>query len=144
MDYINKALLLATKAHEGQIDLDGKPYILHPLAVGLKGKNDAEIIVGFLHDVIEDTTITAHGLRAQGFPSHIVDTLVLLTHDKNDSYEDYLRRIVESGNDTAIAVKINDLTHNLERNAPDSNGVVPHPQQRRKHLAALAYIKDTL
>ena len=30
-------------------------------------------------------------------------------------YDDYLTRILESGNRTAIRVKMNDLRHNLER-----------------------------
>ena len=31
------------------------------------------------------------------------------------SYEDYVRNIVKSGNQTAIQVKLNDLHHNLHR-----------------------------
>ena len=49
---IEETLQIALDAHEGQKDLDGKPAILHPVAVGIMGSNDAEIKAGFLHDMI--------------------------------------------------------------------------------------------
>ncbi|MGI5848349.1 MAG: hypothetical protein ACOX5T_10070 [Candidatus Cryptobacteroides sp.] len=54
---IEDALRIAIDAHEGQKDLDGKPVILHPLAVGLSGRNEIEQKVGFLHDVVEDSGV---------------------------------------------------------------------------------------
>lgn len=39
---IEETLKIAAEAHNGQKDLDGKPVILHPLAVGLMGKTDAK------------------------------------------------------------------------------------------------------
>lgn len=50
-----------------------------------------------------------------GVSAEIVDALRLLTHDESEPYLDYVRRIAESGNRLAIAVKLNDLHHNLER-----------------------------
>ena len=50
---IEETLQIALEAHTGQKDLDGNPAILHPLAVGLMGRTDAEIKAGFLHDVVE-------------------------------------------------------------------------------------------
>ena len=50
MNPIDIALRIATTAHAGQLDRDGHPVILHPLAVGLMGKTDEEKIAGFLHD----------------------------------------------------------------------------------------------
>ena len=49
---IEETLQIALEAHEGQKDLDGKPVVLHPIAVGLMGCNDAETKTGFLHDVV--------------------------------------------------------------------------------------------
>ena len=40
---IEETLQIALDAHKGQKDLDGKPAILHPVAVGIMGSNDAEI-----------------------------------------------------------------------------------------------------
>ena len=112
---IDLCLKIATEAHRGQKDLDGNPVILHPLTVGLMGKNADEQCVGFLHDVVEDTDYTFDDLLRQGVPPHIVDALRLLTHDAGTDYLDYVRRIAQSGNQLAIAVKLNDLHHNLKR-----------------------------
>ncbi len=42
---IEEALEIALKAHKGQVDLDGKPAILPPLAVGLKGFNEGFLFI---------------------------------------------------------------------------------------------------
>lgn len=112
---IEDALRLAVEAHEGQKDLDGNPVILHPMAVGLAGRNREEIIAGLLHDVVEDTGFTFEDLLERGVDEPIVEALRLLTHTKDMPYEDYVKRIAQSGNDIAIHVKYNDLCHNLKR-----------------------------
>jgi (p)ppGpp synthase/HD superfamily hydrolase len=112
---IEDALRLAVEAHEGQKDLDGNPVILHPMAVGLAGRNREEVIAGLLHDVVEDTDFTFEDLLERGVDQPIVDALRLLTHSKDTPYEDYVQRIADSGNDIAIHVKYNDLCHNLKR-----------------------------
>ncbi len=112
---IEDALRLAVEAHEGQKDLDGKPVILHPMAVGLAGRNREEIIAGLLHDVVEDTGFTFEDLLKRGVDEPIVEALRMLTHTKDMPYEDYVQRIAQSGNDIAIHVKYNDLCHNLKR-----------------------------
>ena len=38
---IEETLQIALDAHKGQKDLDGKPAILHPIAVGLKSRPDS-------------------------------------------------------------------------------------------------------
>ena len=136
---IDEALALAVKAHAGMKDLDGKPCILHPLAVGLAGKTENEIICGFLHDVVEDTDYTFDDLLEMGFSTEVVDALRLLTHDRSMTYMDYIRRILESGNQTALAVKLNDLNHNLSRGRAGN-----HTRQVAKHTKALAFIQDYL
>lgn len=136
---IDEAVAFAAKAHAGVKDLDGKPYILHPLAVGLAGKTENEMICGFLHDVAEDTDYTFDDLLNAGFSTDVVDSLRLLTHDKTISYMDYIRRIVESGDKTALNVKLNDLHHNLARGQAGG-----HWKQVRKHAEALEYIENSL
>ena len=37
---IEETLRIAIEAHEGQKDLDGRPAVLHPVAVGLMSCND--------------------------------------------------------------------------------------------------------
>ena len=79
---IEETLQIALNAHSGQKDLDGKPAVLHPVAVGLMGSNEAEIKAGFLHDVLEDTDLTIDDLREKGVDEEVLAALELLTHDK--------------------------------------------------------------
>lgn len=65
--------------------------------------------------------------------AEIVDTLCLLTHYESEPYLDYVRRIAESGNRIAIAVKLNDLHHNLERGCK-----MGYERLVAKHEAALS------
>ena len=134
---IEEALRIALEAHEGQKDLDGKPVILHPLTVGLAGNNRKEMIAGFLHDVVEDTDMTFDDLLQRGVDKDIVDSLRLLTHDEGIDYFDYVQHIINSCNPTALAVKKNDLTHNLKRGRAGG-----HWKQVQKHEKALNMINS--
>ena len=131
LSQIEIALEIALKAHKGQRDLDGKPVILHPLTVALKGNNESEIVAGLLHDVVEDTDWSFDDLLEAGIEPKVVDTLRLLTHNKDVPYLDYVRDIACSGNPIAINVKCNDLDHNLERGRRGD-----HLKQVAKHTAA--------
>jgi guanosine-3',5'-bis(diphosphate) 3'-pyrophosphohydrolase len=51
------AIMIATKAHDGQFDKAGKPYILHPLAVMAQMDTLESKIVAVLHDAIEDSDL---------------------------------------------------------------------------------------
>ena len=136
---IDKAIDIASKAHAADYDLDGNPTILHPLAVGMMGSNDTERIVGFLHDVVEDTRYDFDDLIREGFSDAVIEALRLLTHDKSTPYMEYIERICKSGNITAIHVKINDLRHNLARGREGG-----HMRCVEKHTIALAYIESHL
>lgn len=134
---IDDAVETAIDAHYDKKDLDGNPFILHPLTVGLAGKNEKEKICGFLHDVIEDSEDWSAGkLREKGFTEDIVDTLLLLTHEKGISYQDYLKRIIDSGDKTALAVKLQDIRHNLQRSRSGN-----HLYLVEKYKYALRFIK---
>lgn len=67
-DLICRAFEFAYQLHEGQYRASGEPYIMHPVAVaGLLrdlGGGSAMIAAGFLHDVVEDTNVTAEELGA--------------------------------------------------------------------------------
>lgn len=52
---LSKAISLAIKAHEGQVDKSGMPYAGHIMRVMAAGRTMDEKIVDVLHDVIEDT-----------------------------------------------------------------------------------------
>ena len=112
---VEHCITIAHEAHFKQRDRDNNAVILHPLIVGSMGKTDAEKCVGFLHDVVEDTDWTFEDLKNEGLSKEIIDTLRLLTHESSLTYEQYIQRIIDSGNQTAINVKYNDLCHNLAR-----------------------------
>ena len=136
---IDKAIDIASKAHAADYDLDGNPTILHPLAVGMMGRNDTERIVGFLHDVVEDTKYDFDDLEDEGFSDEVIAALRLLTHDKETPYMEYIERICRSGNQTAINVKLNDLKHNLARGKEGG-----YTRCVERHTAALAFIDNFL
>lgn len=134
---LDEAVQIIADAFCGQTDLDGNPVVLHSLAVGMAGKNVKERICGFLHDIIEDTEWNAGELRERGFSEQTIDTVLLLTHTDRSPYMDYIKRICESGDETALAVKINDLHHNLMRGKAGG-----HMELVAKHTEALAYIEE--
>ncbi len=135
---IDDAVDLAARTFFGLKDLDGNPQILHALAVGMAGETKYEKIVGFLHDVVEDSPITLEDLKSYGYSDEVVEALKLLTHDKKAiSYEDYIAKIGFSGNDLAIKVKIRDLNQNIERGKTGG-----HKPLVKKHEDALAALLD--
>lgn len=109
--YQELALQIAQKAHAGQVDKAGKDYILHPMTVASYMDTDTEKTIAYLHDVLEDTDVTVDALR-KIFPNEIVDTLITLTHRKDESYFEYIQRI--STSKLAKKVKVADLLHNLD------------------------------
>ena len=110
---LSKAIILAFKAHEGQVDKSGMPYVNHVMRVMTAGRTENEKIVGVLHDVVEDTHWTFDELLAEGFPSHIVDALHCVTKLSDDEpYDEFIERV--KTNPLAVAVKINDLTDNMD------------------------------
>jgi (p)ppGpp synthase/HD superfamily hydrolase len=115
MSMLSLAIGIATASHEGQTDKAGQPYILHVLRVGASGKTEAEQIVGFLHDVLEDTVYPRAVIQA-AFTTEIMDAVDVLnrrTMRRDKTYADYIFRV--SGNPLAKVVKINDLRDNLRR-----------------------------
>lgn len=137
MNTIDIALRIATAAHAGQLDRDGYPVILHPLTVGLMGHTDEEKMAGFLHDVVEDTSVTFDNLIEEGIPTGVVNAIRVLTHGKESDYYDYIQGIIESGNPIALQVKYNDLKHNFERGKA-------HPDLQQKHGKALEMVKAAI
>lgn len=105
-----KALMIAIQAHSGQTDKQGKPYILHPLAVASQLDSLELKTIALLHDTIEDSWVSKEFLLENGIPEELVEVIALLTKPKDMPYEDYLRRV--KTNPMALAVKKADLAHN--------------------------------
>lgn len=107
-----KAIMVAYKAHEGQMDRAGLPYILHPIHVAEQMKDEDTCVVALLHDVIEDTDITLEDLREYGFTEAQLEGVRIMTHEEGVEYFDYIRTV--KTNPLALAVKLEDLKHNSD------------------------------
>ena len=113
MSTLERAIEIATEAHQGQFDKAGRDYIGHPLRVMEMGKTENEKIVGVLHDVVEDTGWTFGKLEEEGFSQEVIDALRCVTKtSENENYDDFIERVKK--NPLAVAVKINDLTDNMD------------------------------
>ncbi len=133
---IYKALKFAIKAHDGQLDKAGVPYILHPISVMvlLESKTnhppvdldsswmEKARIVALWHDIPEDTEYTVDDILEEvdlNLSAKDIDdiktALQLMTHDKSESHKTYVDRIIQLA-DTCegipLYVKKADIEHN--------------------------------
>lgn len=132
------ALELCFAAHKDQRDKSGAPYVFHPFHLAEQMETEEEVCVALLHDVMEDTPITAEQIRAAGMSDAVVEALLLMRHDKGVPYLDYVAALAH--NPLARAVKIADLTHNSDLTRLDE--VTPEDLSRvEKYAAALALLK---
>jgi len=128
---LDKAIRIATVAHQHQTDKGGEPYILHPLRVMLAMQTHEQRIVAVMHDVLEDDGgWTLKDIRSR-FGASIADALDALTHRPNETYTAYVRRIAT--NPLAVTVKIADLTDNMQAHR------LPQPLTRADHLRNAKY-----
>ena len=125
---------MALKAHAGQKDKGGAPYIFHPLRLMLAMQTDEEKMTAILHDVVEDSAVTLDDLRAAGFPNKVIEAVDLLTRKKEDSYEAFIEKI--KPHSLARRVKMADLRDNLEIDR------ITHPTE--KDFARLEKYKKAL
>ena len=115
---IDRAQSIAAAAHEGQLDKAGAPYIDHPRRVAIrvcdyapKGRTEVAQVVAWLHDVVEDSSITLQDL-AQEFPPEILAAVDAITHRPLEAREDYYQRI--AADELARAAKLADLDDNSD------------------------------
>jgi hypothetical protein len=136
---VDDAIALAVRAHRGQKDKRGEPYLLHVLRVMLSQKQDKGRLVGVLHDSLEDTSLTMADLRAAGYSDEICDAVDCLTRRAGEKYEDMIARI--KPNPLARLVKLADLNDNLDPNrTPDGD---PEVKARlEKYRAALERLQE--
>lgn len=111
-DLVRLAHEVATRAHAGQVDKVGRPYIEHPTAVAVRLTTDDEQVVGFLHDVVEDTAITLAELRAMGFTVDQVLAVDAVTKRRGETLEQSIARVVADPSGIALRVKRADVSHN--------------------------------
>ena len=138
---LEKAKMLAEKAHQGQVDKGGHPYILHPVRVAENCKGEKEKVIALLHDVLEDSTYTREDLKKEGFSEDILEGLVCLTHRAGEAYMEYIERICQ--NPLAVKVKYADLQDNMDLSR------IPNPTEKdfirlEKYKIAKARIEEAL
>lgn len=119
---IEKAYVIAEKAHEGQKRKSGEPYITHPLAVAQiladLGIGPSTIAAALLHDTVEDTDYTLAMLQ-KDFGDEItllVDGVTKLDKVKfgdNAQAETVRKMVVSMSKDIRVLViKLADRLHN--------------------------------
>ena len=141
MNIIEKSLEIALKAYAGQTDKAGKTYILHPLRLMAQMETEEEMSVALLHDVIEDSDITAEDLLNSGIPPGVVNAVQSLTKTKGESYEEFIERVLK--NKLATKIKKSDIEDNI--NILRLNSVNEKDLQRiaRYHRAWQQIIKSS-
>lgn len=115
---IEGAIRIATKAHKGQIDKQGIPYILHPLRVGssLWRFGPEFVIAGILHDVVEDTVLTFDDLKRLGASDRVIAAVASVTKGSEAAlggYEQSIRKAMEDP--IGLWVKAADVADNASR-----------------------------
>jgi (p)ppGpp synthase/HD superfamily hydrolase len=163
MTILEQAILTAVQAHDGQLDSDGTPHIIHSLGVmfavreELEGMTDHEVEVKFgatrtemliaavLHDVVEDTPWTLDRIR-ETFGvcvESIVDAVTRREVDgEKETYRDFIYRA--KAHKGGILIKIADLLNNIGR-LPGIKVASPrwHDKLDYKYHIALKVLNDT-
>lgn len=125
-----KAMEVAFSAHFGQKDKAGAPYIFHPFHIAENMPDEDTTVIALLHDVIEDTDLTASDLRKFGFTPLQVEVVVAMSRKKDEQYFDYIQRVKE--NNYSRIVKLADLKHNS-----DKSRLLTLPQEEQDKMIKL-------
>ena len=122
-DQYLKSAIIVRHVFDGITDKSGSPYINHLYAVSLS--NDyISSVAGLLHDIIEDTDITALDLLEVGIDRSIVETVFIVTKPKREkfamtekerleAYNQEIDDIIESGNIHSLRLKVRDMRNNF-------------------------------
>ncbi len=127
---VARAHALAARAHEGQRRLSGDPYLVHPEAVASTLADlhlDADAIAAaLLHDVLEDTDVTAETLRQEFGPT--VEKLVqgvtklgrIHARPEGQAQAENIRKmLIAMAEDLRVVlIKLGDRLHNMRTIAP--------------------------
>lgn len=138
MATLERAIEIAAKAHAGQVDKAGQPYVLHPLRMMLAVTTPEARMAAVLHDVVEDTAVTLEELRDEGFPAAVISAVEALTKRDGEDYETFIRRVAP--NPIAREVKLADLRDNSDL----SRILEPTERDRervKKYRRAIAYLE---
>lgn len=121
MTLYQTALTLAVEAHALQIRKhNGTPYIVHPIMVAriveTAGFNETVVAAALLHDVLEDTQVSALTLEA-AVGSDILRMVQALSEDKPIEWRarkaKYIEAVIAAG-ESVWAISVADKIHNAE------------------------------
>lgn len=112
-DILSRSIELAARAHRGQVDKSGQPYILHPLRVmQLAIRTGLPLHIqcaAVLHDVLEDTMVPFDDLAAIGVD--VVTAVRAVTRREDENYFEFIDRIAKSSSNI-IELKLCDIGDN--------------------------------
>ena len=125
LSVLEKAFRFARRCHEGQMRDSGEPYMVHPASVALiladMRMDTVGIQTGLLHDVVEDTSVTAEQVQKEFGPdvARCVDGVTKLAkldffsaEDRQaESFRKMMLAMVEDIR--VILVKLADRIHNM-------------------------------
>ena len=142
------ALRLINEYHKDMVDKGGNPYINHLTYVSNNCLTYESKIIALLHDIIEDTFCTKEVLLKNDIPEIIVEGILIVTRQNNETYNEFIERIINSNNKYAIEVKYNDLKDNcrLERLNNSSDEIIDKAKGmiKKRYLPALIKIEEKL
>lgn len=141
MDQIQLAQQICQEAHFGQLDKAGEPYYLHPFAVADMCETEEEKVVAYLHDVLEDSEYDEMYLRMCGFSDKVVEAVKTLTKGVDEDYMQYIDKI--SQNKLATAVKLADLSHNMDISRIENPGAEDYARVEKYRAAMNRLLKET-
>ena len=124
-DQYLKASVIVRRVFANILDKAGNPYIDHLYTVSLS-EDYISSVAGLLHDIIEDTNITALDLLEVGIDRDIVETVFIVTKplkeeiylsddDKLNAYNVEIDSIINSGNPHALRLKMRDMKNNYDK-----------------------------
>ncbi len=132
---------IARQAHAGVDDRHGIPYICHVERVAAAAPEHARA-VAWLHDTVEDTSVSSADLADAGASPEQLRALELVTRPAELTYMDYVRRLAAGPGPAgaiARAVKHADLHDNLNRpRTPEMDGI------ERRYLRALKIVHGAM
>lgn len=108
---LNRAILFADQAHQGQRDKAGQPYIRHPMRVMNQVKSLDAKVVAILHDTLEDTRVGLLDLHHLGLNALQLHAIIALSKQQGESRFDVLKRTLS--HPLACYVKYADIYDNI-------------------------------
>ncbi|MCB9990288.1 MAG: hypothetical protein H6867_02775 [Rhodospirillales bacterium] len=133
------AVLVAVNALIGQTCKAGAAYAHHLISVS-RHNTDSErkMIIGMLHDLVEDSDWTLDDLRDIGFSEKVIAGVDGVTHRDGELYFDSIERC--GLNPDSVDVKLKDNRHNLDQSR---NNWLPKPkdlERQAKYIITRQYL----